>query len=130
MRHSICSRFTKPGSCIHSVTLAVFLAGCVGGHSGVSETGTGVDTSGAATIRWNPVTRNIDGTEASDIAGYNIYYGTTEGQYPNKVTVPDPEATSFVIKDLSAATYYFVITVYDHNGNESGYSSVARKTVD
>jgi len=115
MRQAIYSHFT------HLVALAILLAGCVGGDSVVSETDTDTDTPETLTLSWHPVKGNI--------AGYNIYYGTTEGQYRHNIRVPDSEAKSYVIKSLPKGTYYFVITSYDKDGNESEHSEVARITL-
>jgi hypothetical protein len=54
--------------------------------------------------------------------GYNVYYGTTSGNYPNKLNAGN--ALSDTISNLTAGvTYYFVATAYDANGNESPYSA-------
>jgi hypothetical protein len=113
---AICSQFA------YLLVLAVLLTGCAGGGSNVSETGTSADTRGVVMLSWTPV-------KDGNIAGYNIRYGIIEGQYPHKISVPDSDAESYVIKGLSAGTYYFVVTSYDKSGNESEYSEVARKTV-
>lgn len=59
----------------------------------------------------------------SAIAGYKVYYGTTQGQYPNSVTVNDGTATGYTFNDLPVGTYYLVVTTIDTEGRESLYSS-------
>jgi len=56
------------------------------------------------------------------IAGYKIYYGTTQGQYPNSTTINDGSATSYSFYNFASATYYFVVTTIDTDGRESQYS--------
>lgn len=64
----------------------------------------------------------------SDIAGYKIYYGSTNGgPYPNAVDIVAPtpvdgrilgEVTGIICDE----TYYFVCTAYNTTGVESAYS--------
>ena len=63
----------------------------------------------------------------SEIAGYNIYYGATQGQYPNKVIVNDSIAESHTLTDLASGTYYIVVTTFDTEGRESKYSPEVAK---
>lgn len=56
------------------------------------------------------------------VAGYNLYYGTSSGNYTNKVNVGN--VTTATIPDLAAGvTYYFSATAYDAAGNESDFSN-------
>ncbi len=92
-------------------------------------------TSGYAvdiTLKW-------DSSLESDIDGYKIYYksgysshpyngrGATEGNSPITITLKElstPEQPEYTIHDLDdIETYYFVITAYDIDGHESGYSN-------
>ena len=67
------------------------------------------------TLSWDPVI-------APDIAGYRVYYGTSSRAYD--VTLDVGNWTSVTIADLKdGETYYFAVTAYDLEGNESGYSS-------
>jgi len=63
------------------------------------------------------------GLSLAAIAGYKIYYGTTQGQYPNSTTINDSSATGYTFNNFAAATYYFVMTTVDTDGRESQYSS-------
>jgi len=87
--------------------------------------------TGSASLSWTaPVTR-ADGTPLSlaDIGGYYIYYGESEGSYPNRVDLDDGTAQAVTLNDIPVGTYYMVMTTYDVNGRESSYSSVVEKTV-
>lgn len=86
-------------------------------------------SAGAATLSWSPPTQNADGSSLSDLAGYRVYWGTTQGSYSNSVTVLNPGVASHMVEQLTPATYYFVVTAIDNSGNESQYSNVASKTV-
>ena len=63
------------------------------------------------------------GISLSEIAGYKIYYGTSQGQYPNKITINDGTAVGHTFTDFHAGNYYFVVTTLDTNGRESRYST-------
>jgi hypothetical protein len=79
----------------------------------------------------------------SDLAGYKVYYGQNPGGPYNgsgssdgasPITVPlssllnrsNPEVT---VHGLPSGTYYFVVTAYNTNGLESGYSNEASATL-
>jgi len=56
------------------------------------------------------------------IAGYNVYQGTSSKDYD--VTLDVGNWTSVTISDLEdGAAYYFSVTAYDLQDNESGYSN-------
>jgi hypothetical protein len=84
--------------------------------------------TGAATLTWNPPTQNTDGSPAT-LAGYRIYWGTTQNSYPNMKTLNGAGFSSTMIDQLTPAKWYFVVTAFDVSGNESAYSNVASKTV-
>ena len=59
----------------------------------------------------------------SEIAGYKVSYGTTQGQYTSNVTINDGSAVGHTFTDFPAGTYYFVVTTLDTEGRESQYST-------
>ena len=62
-----------------------------------------------------------DANSETDLAGYNIYYGTASRNYTHRINVGD--TTEHTVKDLDdGGTYYFAATAYDRDGNESAYS--------
>jgi len=76
------------------------------------------------TLSWvAPVAREDNSAlSLSAIAGYKIYYGTTQGQYSSSATINDGSATDYTFNNFSSATYYFVVTTIDTDGRESQYS--------
>jgi hypothetical protein len=69
----------------------------------------------SVTLAWNPST-------STNIAGYDIYYGTSSGNYISAVPVA-ANATNVTIRGLaSGTTYYFAATSFDNSGNVSTYS--------
>lgn len=84
---------------------------------------------GQATLSWSAPTENMDGSALTDLAGYKLYYGTSEGNYTETITVDNPGILTYVVDNLTPRTYYFVATAYNASGVESPFSGVAVKVV-
>jgi len=59
---------------------------------------------------------------SGEVAGYKVYYGNSQGNYPNSLDVGN--VTQCPLNSLplkESMTYYFVVTAYNTAG-ESGYS--------
>lgn len=97
--------------------------GCGGGSS--NATGGGNTINVTATISWAAPTSNADGSALNpgDVAGYRIYYRTDGGAYSIPVTAAGA-ATSYTVTlmGVPAGRYFFAVTAYDIDGNESDYS--------
>lgn len=85
--------------------------------------------TGSATLTWTPPTQNTDGSALTNLSGYKIYWGTSQGNYPNSVTVSNPGLSSYVVENLGAGSYFFVVTALSSSGAESDFSNVATKTI-
>jgi len=83
----------------------------------------------SVTLNWTPPTENEDGTPLTDLMAYKIYYGVTEGSYPNEIWIDNPGLTSYVVDNLAPNTYFFVSTSINSGGIESDFSNVASKVV-
>jgi hypothetical protein len=86
-------------------------------------------TTGSAALSWIPPTQNSDGSSLTNLAGYNIYYGTNASSLGNKLVISNPGLTTYTLGNLSSGTYYFDITAYTSSGVESAVSSVVNKTI-
>lgn len=88
-----------------------------------------VETQGVAslTLSWTPPTQNEDGTALTDLAGYYIYYGNEEGEYPNRVEIANPGISTYVLEGLTPDTYFLVATAYNADGMESRQSNAVTK---
>ena len=84
---------------------------------------------GSTTLSWTPPTENTDGTPLNDLAGYKVYWGTTQGNYSNSVTLANPGLASYVVNELTPARWYFVVTAYSATGFESSHSNAFSKTI-
>jgi len=73
----------------------------------------------AVGLAWSPPQGNI--------AGYNVYYGTSPGTYTNTIRIGS--TPSYTVSGISPGTYYFAVTANDPLGNESGYSNEISRTI-
>ena len=82
-------------------------------------------------LSWTAPVEREDGTpiSMSEIAGYRVYYGTSEGNYPNKLDIADSYNMQATLSNLASGTYYIVLTSYDMDGRESSFSEVVTKSV-
>lgn len=84
---------------------------------------------GSMALSWTPPTENADGTPLTNLAGYKIYYGLSQGNYPNLVRIDNPSISTYLIDNLLPDTYYVVATSFNSVGVESAFSNVAIRTV-
>lgn len=86
-------------------------------------------STGAATLQWTPPTRNSDGTSLSNLAGYRIYYGTSSSSLNQTVSISNSSVSTYVVENLSPATYYFAVKAYNSAGAESVLSNKVSKKI-
>jgi len=84
---------------------------------------------GAVTLSWVAPTQNSDGSPLMDLAGYKIYYRKNSGSYNQAVQLDNPSITTYVVEQLSPATYYFAATALNTSGVESSFSAEVTRTV-
>jgi hypothetical protein len=84
---------------------------------------------GSALLSWQPPTENTDGSLLTDLAGYKVYWGQSPSNLANTVTLNGVGVTSYIVDQLTPATWYFATTAFDAEGLESSFSNVASKTV-
>ena len=73
------------------------------------------------TLAWDP---NAD----PDIGGYNLYFGSSSRNYPNRIDVGN--VTSSTIQSLEEGQmYFFAVTAYDTGRNESLFSEEISYTI-
>jgi len=65
----------------------------------------------------------------TDLAGYHIYYGTTQGALDKVIDVPGAKTTEYEISNLSSGTYYFAVSAYNSLGVDSTDSNEESKTI-
>jgi hypothetical protein len=104
--------FTPQASGTASATLS-FTSNASNSPTTESLTGTG---QYSVSLSWDPST--------SQVAGYNVYRGTTSGGPYSKInSIPDPRTTYTDGTVASGQTYYYVTTAVNSSGQESTYSN-------
>ncbi len=92
-------------------------------------------------LTWDAPTTYEDGTELTDLAGYNIYYGTSSGNYGTPIEKPlgseglscqdltDRTECTYTVEGLTPGTYYFAVTSVNTSAVESILSNEAIMTI-
>jgi hypothetical protein len=84
---------------------------------------------GSATLSWQPPTSNTDGSPLIDLAGYVIRYGLAPGQLSTEIRINNSGITTYMVAELSPATWYFQVSAYNSSGVESAPSITVSKTI-
>jgi hypothetical protein len=71
-------------------------------------------------LAWDP-------SPSSNISGYKLYMGNASGNYGAPITIGNQ--TTYRVADLVAGTWYFAVTAFDVEGNESDFSNEVSHTV-
>jgi hypothetical protein len=85
--------------------------------------------TGRATLSWTAPTENTDGSTLSNLAGYRIRYGTSVSALTQTIVIDNASVTTYVVENLSPATWYFAVTAVNSQGAESSNSNVANKQI-
>lgn len=85
--------------------------------------------TGRATLSWTAPTENTDGSTLSNLAGYRIRYGTSASALTQTIVIDNSSVTTYVVENLSPATWYFAVTAVNSQGAESSNSNVANKQI-
>jgi hypothetical protein len=83
--------------------------------------------AGSVTLTWDPPTQNSDGTPLTDLAAYRVYWGSAQGNYAHSVTLNNAGLSSYVVEQLTPATWHFAVTAVSAAGVESALSEAASK---
>ena len=111
-------------------------AGSVSGNVAVSSNATNsplaISLAGTG-IQMGPNSVSLTWTasSSSNLAGYYVYRGTTQGAYSklNSTPVADVDYTDSTVQSGANTTYYYVVTAVDSNNVESTDSNVASALV-
>lgn len=85
--------------------------------------------TGTATVSWLAPTLNEDGSALTNLAGYRIYYGTSQANMTQFVTIDSVGVLTHMVDNLSPATWYFAVKAFTTNGVESDFSNFATKVI-
>lgn len=86
-------------------------------------------TNGIASLTWSAPTLNTDGTPLTNLTGYTIYYGTSQGSLSQSFALTGASTISCEISGLGAGTWYFAVAANVADGSQSAMSNIAAKTI-
>jgi hypothetical protein len=115
-------------STIILISVLIF-GGCGGGGGGGSTNGGGGGGAGSINLAWDAPTKNADGSDLTDLAGYYVYYGTASGVYGSPVeaknyTTDVNNTVTYTLTGLTPGqTYFIAATAYDTSQNQSQLSN-------
>ena len=105
--------------------VGVVLGGCTGEGGGDSAPPAAQAPAATAslTFQWDPVA-------VSDLAGYKMYRSTIAGTYGSPIATVSASTTTYQMTNLTKGmTYFFAVSAYDTNGNESPFSNEQSRTI-
>ena len=79
-------------------------------------------------VSWLAPTQNVDGSQLTDLAGYRVYWGASSRTYTGNHTINSAAVTQWEA-NLAAGVYYFALTAFDTQDNESAYSNEVLKII-
>lgn len=113
-------------------------SGGTGSGSGTSAGSTGTSSAGSpppkkssdsVTINWTPPTENTNGSPLTNLAGYNIHYGTSSAKLARTISISNPGIATYVVSNLTSGRYYFAVAAVNSAGTESPLSAQVSATV-
>ena len=85
--------------------------------------------SGTATVSWQPPSQRTDGSALTNLAGYEIRYGTSATLLDRTIQVNNAGLTRYVVEGLASGTWYFGVIAFDSARVGSDLSAVRSKTI-
>jgi len=70
----------------------------------------------AATLIWEGPAMNEDGTQLEDLAGFNVYQKSEDGEFVWVASALEPQVT---FEDMPPGVHTYAVSAYDTSGNES-----------
>jgi hypothetical protein len=86
-------------------------------------------SSDSVTVNWTPPTENTNGSPLTNLAGYDIHYGTSSASLTKKISISNPGIATYVVSNLTAGKYYFAVAAVNSAGTESPLSAQVSATV-
>jgi len=85
--------------------------------------------TGTATLSWAAPSSNTNGTALTPLAGYTLYYGTSQNALTHSVTVSGASTTDCEITGLTSGTWYFAVAANAADGTQSALSNIGSKAI-
>ena len=117
---------------IHILALVMILSllSACGGSGSTTSTGSTasqtISSGDSVNLSWTAPSTRSDGSflPLTELDGYRIYMGETESSMVPITDISDQNMTQFTVDGLSAGSYYFAVSAFDTDGNESGKSQI------
>lgn len=85
--------------------------------------------TGSAELSWEAPTERTDDTPLGNLAGFHIRYGLQSGGLDNEIRISNPSINLYVVDNLSAGDWRFVVSAFDAAGRMSAPSNELTKIV-
>lgn len=84
---------------------------------------------GSVMLSWTAPTTNTNGSAITDLAGYQIAYGTSASRLTHSIKVNGTGLTNYLVDNLTPGTWYFSISAYNGSGILSPPTAVVSASV-
>jgi hypothetical protein len=84
-----------------------------------------VSSSGDVELTWVAPVTNVDGSALADLTGFKLYFGRVGDNLTESREIGNANATSYLVQDLDAGDWRFVLTAVNTGGQESRFSNEA-----
>jgi len=84
---------------------------------------------GSATLHWRVAMERANGMPVQDIDGYRVRYGRDALRLDKSVLVQNPGLSSIVIENLEPGRWYFTLSAFTRDGEESPASNIVSKII-
>jgi hypothetical protein len=117
------------------------ISGSMGPKSGMPGTPVGTSSTGSSgsasptaqlesiTLSWAAPTENTDGSALTNLAGFDIYNGTSAASLTQKISINSVGLLTYVVENLSSGTWFFEVVAVNAAGVQSGPSSVVSVSI-
>jgi hypothetical protein len=92
--------------------------------NGSAVTASAVRPNGAIVLSWSRPMLDTRGERITNLAGYKIHYGNSPGAMNRILTINSAVSLEYEIGNLPAGTWYFAISAYTSDDEESELSSI------
>ena len=75
-------------------------------------------------LHWTIPTTDTTGAPLTDLAGFEVFWGSNPSALTNSVRIPSATASTYTVAGLTTGTWYFVVTSFTAQGTMSAPSNV------
>ena len=86
-------------------------------------------SSDSVTLSWSAPSENTNGSALTNLAGYEIYYGTDPSDLTQQISINTVGIMDYVVSNLSSGTWYFEVVAVNSAGEKSAPTSIVSTTI-